>query len=190
MDDPAVVRELASHVMAYVRAEKGRQYLYAEYQKALKVNDTRKLITESKPPIQEFLKVTNQSVPAIQINLSETETENCVWIVPTLTKSHKSTKSGLVERLTQALVNPEMAEGVAQTLSPRAVNVAVFVLASIVDQILHTNMSDVDEREIAQQIANTLDTPVKAKTPTPGIKLVAKPPDNLDLTRVYYLKPT
>ena len=191
MNDTSV---LATHIMTFVRAEKSRQFLFAEYQKALKVNKLRQQITESKPPIQEFLKVLNptassvpESVPAIQVNLSESETDNCVWIVPTITKSHKSTKSGLVDRLSQALVNPDLAEGLAQTLSARAVAVAVFVLAAAVDTCLSSNMLDMNEKDLAQQILNSLETP--AKPPTSSIKLVSKLPSNLDSGRVYYLRP-
>ena len=191
MNDSSVLSDVASHVMTFVRAEKTKQYLHGQYQIALKANNTKDLISASKPPIQKFFEVLHptavaQSVRAIQINLSENEN---VWIVPTVTKSHKSTKSGLVDRLAQALANPVLDEKVAQNLSQRSVAIAVLVLAAAVEQVLNNNMTDLNEREMAQQIVNSIDTPLTPKPPTTNIKLVSKPPTNLDPAGVYYLRP-
>ena len=191
-DTTSVISDVASHVMSFVRAEKTKQFLHSQYQSALKANKIKELISASKPPIQQFFEVlqpTNQSsTPAIQINLSETEADQRVWIVPTVTKSHKSTKSGLVDRLAQALVNPALAENVAHNLSERSVAIAVCVLAATVERILQT-MTDLNEREMAQQIVNAIDAPLTPKVPSTNIKLVNKLPTNLDTSRVYYLRP-
>ena len=181
---------LIPHVMSFVQAEKERLYLWREYQKALKVHDIKRKLTDHKPPIRDFLKELNQdvkSMPAIQIDITDTETPDCMWIVPTMKKpKKKSIGENLAILLEQALQQAELPP--QSQISPRAMAIAVLVLGSRIEAVL-SSMVDLNNQELAKHIVESMEDPLPTTITTSGIKLVSKAPVNVDPARMFYLRP-